>query len=201
MLEQGQDVLGRALLGIALFAVLPAALSGQGFAQTPAFAASSSQTTDNTEPSLLLTAGEWRALASGNGASRLCYVAPVKAHAGPASRDARPVLYITHRPNRQSFDVVSFAAGYSFRADSMARVSFGNDPSYRLFTDGSFGWAGDEANDRRIVRAMSEAASITVTGLGADGHLHEDVFPLQGFAAAFQRASSECQRPGAPIKR
>lgn len=195
------DVLGRTLLGIALLAALP---SG-GFAQTPAFAASSSQTTDPNsgaaEPSLLLTAGDWRALASGGGAARLCYVAPAKAQAAAAAREGRPMLHITHRPNRQSFDVVSFAAGYSFRADSMARVSFGNGHSYRLFTDGSFAWAGDEANDRRIVRAMSEAASITVTGLGADGLLHEDVFPLQGFAAAFQRASSECQRPGAPIKR
>ena len=78
-------MLGRTLLGIALFAVLPAALSGQGFAQTPAFAASSSQTTDPNsgaaEPSLLLTAGDWRALASGSGAARLCYVAPAKAQA------------------------------------------------------------------------------------------------------------------------
>ncbi len=195
-------MLGRTLLGIALLAALPT----PGFAQTPAFAASSSQTTDTAEPSLLLTAEEWRALASGSGASRLCYVipvnaGPVKARSAMTPRDVRPMLHVTHRPKRQSYDVVSFAAGYSFRADSMARVSFGNGPSYRLFTDGAFAWAGDEANDRRIVRAMSEAASITVTGLGADGLLHEDVFPLQGFAAAFQRASSECQRPGAPIKR
>ena len=190
-------MLGRTLLGIALLAALPT----PGFAQTPAFAASSSQTTDTVEPSLLLSADEWRALASGSGASRLCYVTPLKARTALTPRDVRPLLYVTHRPKRQSYDVVSFAAGYSFRADSMARVSFGNGPSYRLFTDGAFAWAGDEANDRRIVRAMSEAASITVTGLGADGLLHEDVFPLQGFAAAFQRASSECQRPGAPIKR
>ena len=190
-------MLGRTLLGIVLLAVLP----DQGSAQTPAFAASSPQTSD-AGPSLLLTADEWRALAAGSGANRLCYVAPAaKARAALSQRDARPLIYVTHRPARHSFDVVSFAAGYTFRADSMARVSFGTGPSYRLFTDGTFAWAGDEANDRRIVRAMSEAGSITVTGLGADGLLHEDAFPLQGFAAAFQRASSECLRPGPPIKR
>ena len=90
--------------------------------------------------------------------------------------------------------------------DSMARISFTNaaspaSPNQRLFTSGAFAWAGDEANDRRIVRAMVEAASITVTGVGTDGLLHDDTIGLSGFAATFQRASSECRRPGAPIKR
>jgi hypothetical protein len=111
------------------------------------------------------------------------------------------VLYVTHRPARQAFDVVAFAASYSFRRDSMARLAFTNGPSQRLFTDGGFAWAGDEANDRRIVRAMVDSSAVTVTGLGTDGHLHEDTVSLNGFAGAFQRASSECRRPGPPIRR
>jgi hypothetical protein len=198
-------VIGRTLLGIVLLAALP----GTGTAQVPAFAASSPATGGapgnpaDPEPALLLTAGGWRALAAGSGADRLCYVTPAaKTPNAPATPGQRAALiYVTHRPARQSFDVVTFVAAYSFRADSMARVSFGTGPSYRLFTDGGFAWAGDEANDRRIVRAMADAGTVTLTGLGTDGLLHEDAFALQGFAAAFQRASSECRRLGAPIRR
>lgn len=189
---------GRALLAIVLSVVAP----NMGSAQAPAFAASSQPSTDNSEPTLLLASEEWRALALGTGPSRLCYVAPAaKARPALGQRDPRPLFYVTHRPARHRFDTVAFVGSHAFRAESLARVSFDSGPSHRLFTDGAFAWAGDEASDRRIVRAMSEAATLTVTGLGADGLLREDSFPLQGFVAAFQHASSECQRPGPPIKR
>lgn len=189
---------------IGLWIVLWIALPIPGWAQTPAFAATP-QTSDGpaaNEPDLLLAAEDWQALAAGSGSDRICYVTRVaRARSVLSQRDVRPLLYVTHRPSRQSYDVVAFAASYAFRADSMARVSLGGGPSYRLFTDGTFAWAGDEAIDRRIVRAMAEGGSITVTGLGADGLLRDDNFGLSGFATAFQRASSECRRPGAPIKR
>ena len=42
-------------------------------------------------------------------------------------------------------------------------------------TGTSIAWAGDEANDRRIVRALVDSSAVTVTGLGTDGHLHADM--------------------------
>lgn len=185
---------GKLVLGIILL-IAPA----NAWAQGPAHAAT---TTDLTVPTLLVAAEDWQALSLGGESNRICYVAQAgRARSALGKQDTRPLLYVTHRPARQAFDVVSFAASYDFRRDSMARVSFTNGPTHRLFTEGSFAWAGDEANDRRIVRAMSNSTAMTVTGLGNDGHLHEDVVSLKGFATAFQRASSECRRPGPPIRR
>jgi hypothetical protein len=187
-------VVGKILLGITLL-IAPV----HAWAQGPAHAA---VTTDFSEPTLLTTAEDWQAFAVGSESNRVCYVAqmtPPRSALGP--RVARPMLYVTHRPARQAYDVVAFAAPYGFRRDSMARLAFTKGPSHRLFTDGGFAWAGDEANDRRIVRAMVDSSAVTVTGLGTDGHLHEDTVSLNGFGAAFLRASSECRRPGPPIKR
>jgi hypothetical protein len=190
-------VVGKFLLGITLLIASIAASVPAG-AQGPAHAA----TTDLVEPKLLITSEDWRAFASGSGANQVCYVAPVaKPRPALAKQNRAPTIYVTHRPARQAFDVVAYAAGYEFRRDSMARVAFTSGPSHRLFTDGGFAWAGDENNDRRLVRAMAESTTMTVTGLGTDGHLHEDTVSLAGFSAAFQRASSECRRPGPPIKR
>jgi hypothetical protein len=186
-------VVGRILLGITLL-MAPASAWAQG----PAHAA----TTDLAEPVLLTTAEDWRAFAVGSGASHVCYVSLItRPRSAIGKPEARATLYVTHRPARQAFDVVAFAAGYEFRPDSMARVAFTNGPSHRLFTNGSFAWAGDEANDRRLVRAMADSTAMTLTGLGTDGHLYEDTVNLNGFSAAFQRASGECRRPGPPIKR
>lgn len=187
-------MVGKVLLGIILL-IVPMQASAQG----PAHAATTSEI---TEPTLLVAAEDWQALAIGAGSNRICYVAQAgRARSALGKPDMRPLLYVTHRPARQAFDVVAFAASYDFRRDSMARLAFSNAPTQRLFTDGSFAWAGDENNDRRIVRAMADSKAMTVTGLGTDGHLHEDTVSLKGFAQAFQRASSECRRPGPPIRR
>jgi hypothetical protein len=189
----------RLILGISLL-IVPV----EAGAQSAAFAATAPDITPN-EPNLLLAAEDWQALVMGTGNAQVCYVAQARPRAALGKREARPALYVTHRPNRQAYDVVAFAANYAFRADSMARVSFANGaasgPTHRLFTSGEFAWAGDEANDKRIVKAMAEHEQVTITALGSDGLLHEDKLSLKGFAAAFQRASSECRRPGAPIKR
>jgi hypothetical protein len=193
-------VVGKFLLGIILL-MAAASAPTPAWAQGPAHAAAASSAGAASEPLLLMQAEDWQALSVGADSNRVCYVARARARSALGRRDTRPALYVTHRPARQAFDVVAFAAPYTFRRDSMARLAFTGAPPQRLFTDEGFAWAGDEANDRRIVRALVESSAVTVTGLGTDGHLHEDTLGLNGFAAAFQRASSECRRPGSPIKR
>jgi invasion protein IalB len=190
-------VFSQALLGITLLIAFAGSMTPAA-AQAPAFAAA----TTSNEPTLLLDSNDWQAFATGPGPTQVCYVtAASRARSALGKRDGRPTLYVTHRPGRQTYDVVAFAASYDFRRDSMARVAFANGATFRMFTDGNFAWAGDEAIDKRLVRAMAESASVTVTALGDDGHLHEDTLSLKGFGDAFLRASSECRRPGAPIKR
>jgi len=116
-------------------------------------------------------------------------------------RETRPALYVTHRPGRAAYDVVSFVAGYRFRPDSLARMSFAGGPTYRLFTSDDFAWAADEADDHKIVKALTESAFVTVTGLAQDGHLYTDTLALRGFPTVFQHISTECRRPGPPVRR
>ena len=189
-------MLGRAVLGLMLVWALPL-MAQTGTAQTGVPQKASAE-----DPVQLLAAGEWRAFAAGPAADRVCYVTHTPAAmATEMRRGTRPMLYVTHRPARPSYDVVSFVAGYRFQADSLARMSFAGGPTYRLFTSEDFAWATSEADDRKILKALTESTFVTVTGLALDGHLFTDTLALAGFPAAFQRASAECRRPGAPARR
>jgi len=200
--------MGRILIRLltATTAIIVAAC-GVARAQSPAQAAVAPSATPPVvsspdDPVRLLEVMEWRAHAAGSGAHRICYVAhtPLALQARQ-KRDIRPMLYVTHRPHRQSWDSVAFASAYAFRRDSIVRLEFENGPSFRLFTDGEFAWATDEATDRRIIAALGERDWVAISGLSRDGEMHSDRLDLRGFAAVFQRASSECRRPGLPLKR
>jgi hypothetical protein len=184
--------LGKAFFGLMLAIAVPAA------AQAPPQKASAEDPVQIWASS----SSEWRAFVAGPETERVCYVTHASSvMAAQIRRETRPALYVTHRPGRAAYDVVSFVAGYRFRPDSLARMSFAGGPTYRLFTSDDFAWAVDEADDHKIVKALAESAFVTVTGLAQDGHLYTDTLALRGFPTVFQHISTECRRPGPPVRR
>lgn len=196
-------MLGRVVFGLMLAVAVPAV--AQAPAGTPPAAVSAPPLKASAEdPAQIWSSGggDWRAFVAGPETERVCYVThSAGAMATQMRRETRPALYVTHRPAKAAYDVVSFVAGYRFRPDSLARMSFAGGPSYRLFTSDDFAWAADEADDHKIVKALSESAFVTITGLALDGHLYTDTLTLRGFPTVFQRISGECRRPGPPVHR
>jgi invasion protein IalB len=138
--------------------------------------------------------GDWRALATGSGDDRACYVTQKAVPAPPEGRAKdRPLLYVTHRPGRNALNVVAYFAGYTVKPDSDVELDFGFS-KFRLFTqDGSNGaWSPNPDVDGRIVEAMRAGAVVTVRGIDESGREVADAFSLQGFTAAMWRATQEC---------
>jgi hypothetical protein len=139
--------------------------------------------------------GDWRAMAAGAGDDRSCYVTPRVIPPPPEGRAKdRPLLYVTHRPAKNAFNVVAYFAGYDVKPDSDIELDFGF-AKFRLFTqEASNGaWSPSPDVDGRIVEAMKAGLTVTVRGMDKAGQDVADTFSLQGFTAALLRATQECR--------
>jgi invasion protein IalB len=178
-----------ALPAAVLLMLVPAARG-----QTPPGAGSPPAAGDD-QPRKLEDYGDWRALVAGNGDARACYmtqkVLPVPAE-GRAKE--RPLLYVTHRPAKNAFNVVAYFAGYAVKPDSDVELDFGF-AKFRLFTqEGSNGaWSGSPEIDGRIVEAMRAGNTVTARGTEESGREVADTFSLQGVTAALFRITQECR--------
>jgi invasion protein IalB len=180
---------GLAALLIAAAAAMPLAVRGQ----TPPAAGTPAAGDD--QPRKLDDFGDWRALVAGNGDARACYVtqkvlpAPVEGRA-----KERPLLYVTHRPGKNTLNVVAYFAGYAVKPDSDVELDFGFT-KFRLFgQEGTNGaWSPNPEVDGRIVEAMKAGTSVTARGTDDTGREVADTFSLQGFTAALLRATQECR--------
>ena len=61
-------------------------------------------------------------------------------------------------------DLVIFGLMFATYVTMLTPMSFAGGPTYRLFTSDDFAWAVDEADDHKIVKALTESAFVTVTG-------------------------------------
>ncbi|TXL81963.1 hypothetical protein FHP25_02530 [Vineibacter terrae] len=172
--------------------LLPSLLAGSAaWGQAPAAAPAESPDL----PRKLEDYGDWRALAAGGDDDRTCYVTQKVIPAPPEGRAKdRPLLYVTHRPGKNALNVVSYFAGYAVKPDSDVELDFGF-AKFRLFAqEGSNGaWSPNPEVDGRIVESMRAGATVTVRGIDEAGRDMADTFSLQGFTAAFWRATQECR--------
>ena len=177
------------LVAAALLVTLPTAT-----AQTPPGAGTPPAAGDD-QPRKLEDYGDWRALVAGNGDARACYMTQ-KVLPAPAEGRAkeRPLLYVTHRPAKNTFNVVAYFAGYAVKPDSDVELDFGF-AKFRLFAQqGSNGaWSGSAEIDGRIVEAMKAGNTVTARGTDETGREVTDTFSLTGVTAALFRITQECR--------
>ena len=78
-------------------------------------------------------------------------------------------------------DVVSYAAGYNFKASSDLKVSAGK-ASFDLFTKGDTAWSRDAMTDHALASAIRKNPTLTAIGTPARGGagVVEDTVNLKG---------------------
>ena len=110
-----------------------------------------------------------------------------KAKRGPV------VLMITQRPGENTRDVVSYNAGYNFKAASDLQINIGK-ANFDLFTQKDTAWSRDAMTDHALATAIRKNANLTATGLpalkGAGGV--KDTLNLKGAADAYQAIGKAC---------
>jgi len=105
-------------------------------------------------------------------------------------------LMITHRPGENSKDVVSYKAGYNFKASSDVAVIAGKK-SFDLFTDKDTAWSRDPGTDHALAAAIRSGSTLKITGSPSMKGVASvsDSIPLKGAAAAYDAISKACGYP------
>jgi len=114
------------------------------------------------------------------------------------SRDGQPVsvrrgdilLFVTFRPGKPG--EISFTGGYPFASGSTVDVTVDGQP-YQLFTDGEWAWPGSAEDDAKLLAALKNGTSATLTARSGRGTQTADTFSLRGFTAAMEDAEKRCQ--------
>lgn len=138
---------------------------------------------------------DWNAYIFNNKKDKVCYVAsqPLKS-SGEYQRRGDVFLIISHRPDEQLFDVLTYVAGYTYLPRSEVQFRVGNVKA-ALFTNEDTAWAKNLKTDAEIARAMNKAVRVTVKGLTIDGIETHDVFSMKGFNNAMEAINRLCRQP------
>ncbi len=138
---------------------------------------------------------DWNAYIFNSKKDKVCYVAsqPLKS-SGEYQRRGDVFLIISHRPDEQLFDVLTYVAGYTYLPRSEVLFRVGNVKA-NLFTSEDTAWAKNLKTDAEIARAMNKAVRVTVKGLTIDGIETHDVFSMKGFNNAMEAINRLCRQP------
>ncbi len=138
---------------------------------------------------------DWNAYIFKSKKDKVCYVAsqPLKS-SGEYQRRGDVFLIISHRPDEQLFDVLTYVAGYTYLPRSEVLFRVGNVKA-NLFTSEDTAWAKNLKTDAEIARAMNKAVRVTVKGLTIDGIETHDVFSMKGFNNAMEAINRLCRQP------
>lgn len=143
-------------------------------------------------PQLISTHGDWSAFTFMENGNKVCFMAsqPKKAQ-GNYKKRGEIFSLITHRPADNSRDVISFVAGYTYKASSDVTVSIGSK-KYTLFTQGDTAWTPDDATDKKMSDAIKNGSGMVVKGRSTRGTLTTDTYSLKGSTAAYDAITKAC---------
>jgi hypothetical protein len=144
-------------------------------------------------PKLIQESGAWRAYSMKEGRKNVCFASSKpKREEGKYKRRGDVFVLITHRPALNSYDVVSFDAGYTFKKNQKVTVNIGKR-NFTLFSEGETAWATDPKTDKSITNAIAQGSEMIVQGVSSRGTKTRDVYSLKGSLAALQAIKKACK--------
>ncbi len=136
---------------------------------------------------------DWNAYIFDNKRDKVCFVAaqPFKS-TGEYQRRGDVFLIVSHRPNEQLYDTLTYVAGYTYMPRSEVKLRVG-DVKADLFTSEDTAWAKNLKTDALIAKAMNKAVRVTVRGLTIEGVETYDTFSMKGFNNAMDAVNRLCR--------
>jgi hypothetical protein len=83
-------------------------------------------------------------------------------------------------------DVVSFVAGYPYKASSAVEFIFQDNKKFIFFSQADRAWAPDDATDKAVIEAMKKGSLIKIKGKSSKDADIMDEISLAGFQAAYK---------------
>jgi len=98
---------------------------------------------------------------------------------------------VTHRPEENVANVVSFDEGYPLKEGSDASLGV-DGTNFDLFTKGGSAWSRTSDLDKAIVEAMAKGKQAVVKGTPQKGPPTTDTYSLAGFAQTLALIDKAC---------
>lgn len=137
-------------------------------------------------------AAAWSAYLYKEKSGRVCYLAGAPRKSEPAkSRRRSPTAMVTHRPEENVANVVSFDAGTPLKEGSDAALDV-DGAHFDLFTKGDTAWSRTSDLDKQIVSAMAKGKQVVIKATPQKGPPTTDIYSLAGFAHALALIDKAC---------
>jgi hypothetical protein len=136
--------------------------------------------------------GTWNAYLYKEKSGRVCYLAGGPHKTEPAKlRRKMPAALVTHRPQENVANVVSFVEGSPLKEGSDASLDV-DGTHFDLFTKGDTAWSRTSDLDKAIVEAMAKGRLAVVKAILQKGPMTTDTYSLSGFAQTLGLIDKAC---------
>ncbi len=135
------------------------------------------------------TFGSWTAYEIEIGKNKMCYMAttPIKSEGNYKKRDAS-VLMVTHDKSTKAYDIISFTAGFNYKAGSVPTAQIDKNKPQKLDVQEDTAWMSD-----KMISAMKNGNRLVLNGVSKRGTKIKDTISLKGFTKAYQAISKACK--------
>ena len=146
------------------------------------------------EPTSLGVFNDWTAYTYNAPDTKVCYVVSQPKSSESVKKVKRdPIFFIiTDMPGRKISGEVSTIIGYPFKEQTTVQVKV-DEAEFELFTNGDGAWADTAAKEKKIVAAMKNGKTLSVTGTSWKGTETTDNYSLNGISAAMDKIDSACK--------
>jgi Invasion associated locus B (IalB) protein len=137
-------------------------------------------------------AGPWSAYLYKENSGRVCYLAGSPQKSEPARFKRKlPAAMVTHRPEENVANVVSFVEGYPLKEGSDASLDI-DGTHFDLFTKGDTAWSRTSDLDKTIVEAMAKGRLAVIKATSQKGSPTSDTYSLSGFSHTLGLIDKAC---------
>ncbi len=137
---------------------------------------------------------DWHSYIHEAGGAKVCFAAAVPKDSEPKNvRRGQSYFYVTTWPKDGVRNEASVAIGYPIKPDGPVKVIIGAE-EFEFFGRQDKAFIKDPANERKLMEAMSSAASpiMLVKGVSARGTETSDQYSLAGLGAAIKKMEQTC---------
>jgi invasion protein IalB len=138
------------------------------------------------------TFGSWKAYASQQGRSKVCYVLAQPTERLPRTLTRDPgYMFITTRPDERVRNEVSFVVGFPTRETTPGQATIGTT-TFALAPKGKNAWIANAAEENSFIETARRGQTLSVKVTSGRGNESTDRYSLAGLAQALDRMRREC---------
>jgi invasion protein IalB len=177
--------------GLAIGAVLAAAATAPSLAANKPGPATGPTVANPPASRTLGSAGAWTAYISEDRSGKVCYLVGQPQKSFPAALHRQASAMVTHRPQENIANVVSFVVGVPLKDGSDVTLALGKK-EFKLFTKNDAAWASTSDLDKEVVQTLAKSRDVIAKGVPQRGAGTSDTYSLAGFDKALAMIDKAC---------